>query len=106
MGEETDSAYDDWLASNTDDYEEELNASRRRSMRENWHLAVDNEEPYCGPSDWRTKNRMVVVAMGDMSDHHLKHAIEFALKKPQHALKLPHLIWERSQRETVCKMRK
>lgn len=72
---------------------ERVEGTPRRKPKD-WHKRWGKTEPECGPRQWRTRDRNVVMNMADMTDDHLRHATRFALTKRPHASRLAGLLEE------------
>lgn len=66
--------------------------------RHDWHTQRHEGEPICQLGMWRTRDRMKVLYVEELSDQHLAHCIRFARTKSQHALKLGELVEELNRR--------
>lgn len=66
----------------------------------NWHKRQSNREPKCRANQWRTGDREVVVNIRDMTDQHLRNAIQYAKGRPQHRTKLDALVEEQVRRDS------
>ena len=73
----------------------------RRRLKINWHDALPVEPP-CGPKEWRTKDRQVVLKMNEMQGSHLEHCFHFADTRAQHGSKRQELQKEIRRRRKMA----
>lgn len=73
----------------------------RRRLKINWHDALPGEPP-CGPQEWRTKNRQLVLKMCEMQGSHLEHCFRFADSKSQHGSRRQELMKEIRRRRKMA----
>ena len=92
-----DELFDEWLG----DSMPFVRRGRYVGRKKDWHDQRTHDEPECGPQEWRTRDRAVVIHVTKMSDGHLKNAWLFSERFRQHASRRRVLLEEISRRREV-----